>query len=463
MRADQTAANGISARRGALFSCAVLMILGGALCVPAPSGAAEASPDAGAMDHDGVTDQDAGQTEAIEAEPTKNGDGDEGVVDQASPPDRQAPPQPPQGGPASDEGGAPVTSSSADASLGETGEGAEDPALTVDLYSDEPIMIPAADELVRFRDFERTRDDSEGPSKGDDMEQLVVEGSQSDFERAMTESMRLNRFFSDPQRFEEEVRVNRLRLRTDGFWRSGFGTDFDFNLRGRFVLPKTDNRLVLLLSGDFDRALGSEDNPLQADIKSLLEPEDDREDGVLAIQGFLAATERFNISVQAGGRLRGGDPIAFIGPRYRQTFAIDKWAARVLLQSRWFTDEGFALRGFVDFERSFNKRFFLRVTPRADWSEEDDGIFYGVDVDLAQRFSSAAVLRYQVGIQTATEPRHEITQVTLRLNYRRQVWRDWLFLEFAPEVSFPSDQDYEITPGFFLRADIVLGSFSINM
>ncbi|MGF1456521.1 MAG: hypothetical protein ACFB6R_14230 [Alphaproteobacteria bacterium] len=329
-----------------------------------------------------------------------------------------------------------------------------DPEDPLGFLSDEPLVVPD----LRFVGARGTVLKSSGS-----MEQVIVEGSLTDFEKILTEAMQIDGFFSDAERFEEELRVSRLRVRADAFYRDGTGVDFDFNLRGRFVLPQTDNRLVLLLSGDFDGALGDEDNPQQSDIKSLLEPEDEREDGVLAIQGFLAATDRLNISIQAGGRLRGGSPIAFVGPRYRQTFDVGPLGLmRVLVQARWFTDEGFAVRGFVDFDRRLSDRFFLRVTPRADWREEDDGIFYGLDFDLTQEITGQQRLRYQVAMRAATQPEDEIRRVTFRLNYRRRLFWDWFALEVAPEISLLEERDYAVTPGIFIRGDVIFGPFGLG-
>ncbi len=326
-----------------------------------------------------------------------------------------------------------------------------------------PFPYSPEDEPQVFPDVSFTKAKDPKFKVGDDMEQVIVAGSQTDFEKIMSQTMRNDSFFSDPERFEEELQVSRLRVRADSFYRSGTGIDVDFNLRGRFVFPNTDNRLVLLLSGDFDRALGEEDNPQQSDIKSLLEPDDEREDGVLALQGFLAATDRLNVSIQAGGRFRDGGPIAFVGPRYRQTFDIGPLGLmRVLLQARWFTDEGAAVTSFVDFDRRLSDRLFLRVTPRADWSEEEDGFFYGLDMDLAQDFGGEQRLRYQLALRARTQPEDEITRVTFRLNYRRRVLGNWLYMEVAPEISLLEERDFEVTPGLFIRGDVILGPFGIN-
>ncbi len=327
------------------------------------------------------------------------------------------------------------------------------------LSVDEPDVLPD-----RLAGNDRSRGESNDVKSGmDATEHMVVEGIQTRFEKTLMESIELDAFFSDPERHEEELQVTRLRVRGDGFLREGSGTDFDVNVRGRYAFPQTNNRVVLLLSGDFDRALGPEDNPQQSDIKSLLEPDDEEEDGVLAIQGFLTATRKLNVSIQAGGRLRGGDPVAFIGPRYRQTFDLGKWNSRLLVQTRWFTDEGFSVRGIVDFERILNERFFLRLTPRIDWSEENDPLFYRFDFDLTQRLNNDQRIRYQFFTAAQTELSGVVSQLTFRVNYRRRFIWDWLFVEVAPELTFLEARDFEPTPGVFVRFDAILGPFGVRM
>ncbi len=298
--------------------------------------------------------------------------------------------------------------------------------------------------------------DPKKPTLGGEDEILTVIDTPSAFERALMQSDLVDNFFSD-EREEEEFRISRIRLRGDLFLREGDSLEFDPNVRARYAIPRLNNRLFLVFSGDFDNAF--EDDGQQGDVKSLLEPEDEVDEGIFGLQAIITATDRLNISVQGGARFRDSQPFFFIGPRYRQTFELGNWLTRVVGHVRYFSDEGFNVRSVVDFDRALGRKYLFRVSPQARWSEEDAEVVYGVDLSLTQSLTARDRLRYQVITRFETEPEHQLDRVTLRFRYRREVFRNWLFVEVAPEVAFLSERDYEAVPGVFLRVDTILTPF----
>ncbi len=316
---------------------------------------------------------------------------------------------------------------------------------------DPPSLLPRA-----------TSDDEPGDVEPDVLkgtlpggEHIMVEGEPTEFQRALTASSRIDEFFAD-ERFEDEVNFTRLRLRGNTYIREGSGVEFDPKTRFRYAFPYLERRFSVLLSGDFDSAVDAdEDHPLQSELKSILEPVDD-EDAVLAIQALIAATERYNVSFQTGLRFRDFEPEAFFGPRYRQTIDLEPWLMRLTQQVRWFTDRGFDAESVIDFERQFNQRFFLRVTPRADWSEEDDEFSYGLSSRLVQYLGPRHALTYEIALRAETEPVHTLDRIVTRARYRRRLWGEWLYVEVAPELAFLRQRDFDITPGLLIRVDTII-------
>ncbi|MEJ2058740.1 MAG: hypothetical protein P8X39_12985 [Desulfofustis sp.] len=45
----------------------------------------------------------------------------------------------------------------------------------------------------------------------------------------------------------------------------------------------------------------------------------------------------------------------------------------------------------------------------------------------------------------------------LKLRYRQRFYRDWLVLEVAPQVTFPSDHDHEMNPGLIVKFEADFG------
>lgn len=282
---------------------------------------------------------------------------------------------------------------------------------------------------------------------------IIVEGQTSQFNQAVNMGEWLDYFFND-ERLEDEINYSRLRLRGNAFFQDGESVDLQPDINVKLSVPGLERRLLLFLNGDLDD--GFENGEADED---RLDPEE--EDNVLlGLQAFLNATRRFNVSVRGGIRFRDGSPVLFVGPRYRQLFDLDPWAMRVTAEARWFTDEGLATRTLVDFDRKFSDDLFLRITPEASWSEEEENLEYRLTARFYHRISNKTVLRYSALAKFDTDTPDLLVDARFRVAWRQKVIRDWLVVELAPEVTFPAERDYHATWGVLVRLET---TFDLHM
>jgi hypothetical protein len=268
----------------------------------------------------------------------------------------------------------------------------------------------------------------------------------------------LDSFFVDERIEEEETRA-RLRLSLSALVREGEDVDVDPRIDLRLTLPNTRDRLRLLVFGDPDDGAGAagarrgvgRDAPFERRTSDRL---------TTALQYFITATDERNISARAGLRFRSLSPVFFVGPRYRETIELDSWTLRLTQSARWFSDDGWDVPTVIDFERElFDDRFFFRATPYGTWFEDEDGYFYGLNFNLFQPFSPRRAVEYEWNNAFQTRPSNRLEETLVRVRYRQVVWRDWLVVEVAPELSFPRDRDFEPTPGILLGFDVIFGNF----
>jgi hypothetical protein len=52
-----------------------------------------------------------------------------------------------------------------------------------------------------------------------------------------------------------------------------------------------------------------------------------------------------------------------------------------------------------------------------------------------------------------------LTQSNLRVNYRRQIWRKWLFMEVAPQLAWYEERDFKTVAGIMVRLEIWMGRY----
>ncbi len=268
----------------------------------------------------------------------------------------------------------------------------------------------------------------------------------------LTSSEWLDSFFEDEE-YEEEINRTRMKVKLKTFVDED-GPEFDASVSFKLVLPEFEDRLSLEISGD-----GEDDIDLDAggqDVEERIEQTEDR-NVTTALRYLVTATDRLNISLSGGLRLRDIEPVVFIGPRYRESFDLDPWLVRFTQRFRWFTDTGVESKTRFDFERPFLEKYYFRFTTEGNWYENEDGFFYRLNHTVSRPLGLDRAIELQWNNYFQTRPYNRLEVSAIRLRYRTRMWRDWIIFEAAPQVAFPKSEDYEPTPGLLIRFDLIFG------
>ncbi|TRO84028.1 hypothetical protein [Trichloromonas acetexigens] len=266
----------------------------------------------------------------------------------------------------------------------------------------------------------------------------------------------LDNFFADP-RFESEQSKTRLKVRFSLFAEDESDVEYDVRAALRLDLPILEDRLHLLIAGDPDeedgyRAISGAEGTSPTVV-------DNEEDFSLSLRYFIKRKTLRHLSLRSGLRWRDGMPAVFLEPRYRRTIPLDDWTFRFTQRLTTITDGTIRARTLFDFDRQVRDKLFFRTTAEGVWDKDDHGYAYGLGFSLYQPFSRRRTLVYGWSNGFVTHPHHRLENVTLSLRYRQRIWRDWLFYEVVPQVSFPREEDYEVTPGILLRLELVFGYY----
>ena len=264
----------------------------------------------------------------------------------------------------------------------------------------------------------------------------------------------LDSFFDD-ERIVDEENKTKVRLKLSAFTEEGENVDVSAKANISLVLPHTEKRLRLIVAGDPDEDYDF-DNTITEDIGEDFERTDERNTS-LGLQYTLKETLQGQLKAGIGLRFHSGSPVPILSTRYRQDFDVGTWLGRFTETLRWYTDKGLESKTRMDFERPVSEKFYFRTTARWIWYEDEDGYFYDVSCNLYQTLSRKKVLRYQWINSFRTEPNHYLDEIILRIRYRQQIWRKWFFYEIAPQLSFPRQNDYDVTPGILFKAEVIIG------
>ena len=230
-------------------------------------------------------------------------------------------------------------------------------------------------------------------------------------------------------------------------WDQREGHDFRLRLRGQINLPKISERIDLVFSGEeAEQTLTEDERSSENDIGVRVNVRDGRR-------------SRFDATLS----LRSG-PALLPGMRYRYQLPItaNSWA-RVTQRLQYHTADGY--RSLTNFEinRALSDHSVVRWGGRIRYREEREfwdwntGFTYRRWMDDHERYPSA--IEYYVAMSGRDRPESFATNYRIGVLYRRQFFRDYLFLEIEPNYNWRRDtfeERRQAVAGIVFRLEIML-------
>ena len=262
-------------------------------------------------------------------------------------------------------------------------------------------------------------DDSEANKPIDEPPITWVDSSHdyaTDRAQALTQWM--DNFFGDPIDDLEQAE-SYLRIEFIDQWEDEDRHNFKSRLRGKVQLPNISRRLNLIFSGE-----GNE-----ADIGPK---ERNNEDSLSLQYEFLDnKSTRFNLALGiTSGGLRPG-------VSFRNSNTIGKHSSyRFLERIQHDNNKGFYSTTQLDFYRTIDTNDSVRWSNRIRYGEETEGEEWRSSLSLRQRYlldtERPIATSVFVTVNGVTEPEYLTKNYTLGLLFRRQIYRDFLFMELQP-------------------------------
>lgn len=271
----------------------------------------------------------------------------------------------------------------------------------------------------------------------------------------LTSATWLDSFFGD-ERYEAEINRSQLKVRFDAFREGSGGMDYlrpNFNLR--LVLPQLRHKTRLVISGDPNVDVDATATHPGGPGTNLAKPPE--RNLTTALQYVPLETKFSNFSIRAGVKLHQGKLSMLAGPRYRYLIPLDPWDLRFTQEFIWSSDMRWQSRTRFDLERPLPNGLFFRTSLEGVWSENVVGYPYALSILLRQPLDGNRALQYEWVNSFQTRPTDLLIEELFVFRYRQRFWRDWLFLEIAPQVRYPRSSGFAYTPGILFRLEMVFG------
>ncbi len=231
----------------------------------------------------------------------------------------------------------------------------------------------------------------------------------------------MDNFFGDPLADLEQAE-SFLRAEFIDDWEDEDGHDFKARLRGKVQLPQISKRLDLVFAGEENGQVSEE------------ERED--EDSV-SLQYELLENKKSRFDPTLGISTNGPRP----GVRFRHERAIGELSSyRFLERVQWESDEGVFSTSQLDLYRAIGSDNSLRWTNRVRYGEETDGAEWRSVLSLRQRYlidtKRPIATSVFFAVNGVTDPESFTKNYKLGFLFRRQIYREFLFMELQPAYNY---------------------------
>ncbi len=256
-------------------------------------------------------------------------------------------------------------------------------------------------------------------------------------------------FFADDRALEESD-ATRLRLTSTFRYVDGRDLTIQLGVSGRLDLPRLQQKLQLLVDAD------GREQDLRSGLEDTDAVTDDDRSLFTGLRWVPRETRRSRVNIDGGLRWRSG-PVPFVRVRGRRTLTYTHWLVRLTQNFLWFEDRGLGQQTTVDFERWLDHTHLFRATPSLRWSEHIDGLDWRQGVSVFHLWDDERMIGMSLGVRGQTDPNIRVEHLEGVLRYRQRAFRDWLFVEVSPSLTFPRSNDFELTPVLTLKLEALFG------
>jgi len=263
----------------------------------------------------------------------------------------------------------------------------------------------------------------------------------------------IDRFFANEKNYQY-TNQSFVQVRLDGYWRDEQKPEYTPRLRAKVHLPGTERRFKLMLETDPQERQSPQD---------LSQNTAGTTGGAGATDYFLSllkervSTTGWEIRPNIGVELKL--PLeAFVRLRLYKSYSLgEKWTMRPDQNFYWYTGRGAGSDSYLEFNYRLSTDYLLRTGSFLRWTDRTDYFEPSQNIIFFHYIQPGVQMYYQVGMFGRTQPTLHVIQYLFTINYRQLIYKDWLFLEMRPQLSYAEDENWKPMRSFLLRFDLVFG------
>jgi hypothetical protein len=263
----------------------------------------------------------------------------------------------------------------------------------------------------------------------------------------------IDRFFGNDLNYQE---ANDSVMQLDIVRVAGYGGESKFVWSGRanVRLPMAEKKLHLIVETDPDK--NAVVDPTQTQSPPLKQPS--------TPQSYAAAlrierkdAERWHWNADAGIKFHGviKAPTPFVRSRASLAVSSERWRTRLSETVFWFNTTGIGETTQFDLERPISETTLFRATSIVAWLKDTHYYDMRQDLSVFHTLDDRTALLYQITAVGVSSPHTQVNDYILLALYRYRIHRNWMFLELSPQLHFPKEKNYQSSPMFSMRLEML--------
>jgi hypothetical protein len=219
----------------------------------------------------------------------------------------------------------------------------------------------------------------------------------------------------------------------------------DVNIRGKLDIPNTKRKLKLFIDTDTNDKSSLEDKKLNTtqDTFTTVGLEQTRD------------LKNFQFKTQVGAKPRYPvDPFARIKAEVYGNIN-SEWYNGFKQKIWYFHEDGWGQSSEYFLQTQLNQDYQLRISTEAQYQKQDGEFELGQFFTLYESIPGSHWHSFTFGVTGSNQPNPRVNTYFLAANYRRPIFKDWIFLTIDPRVRFLRQDSWNPNPELELRIDIL--------
>lgn len=250
--------------------------------------------------------------------------------------------------------------------------------------------------------------------------------------------------FFATERADDELGRSRLRIRGNYTVEERSLPQDDIQFRFNLRLPKLEQRFKLNLEDK--KKAKKDDTPEEKKRREEAYKNRNLVDERWMVNGNVSVNASIHPSVTVQGRIRKSKETGTLIHRFVQ-------------EATWIsTRDGFRHRTTLNTDHSFSQNFLFRFANTVDWRISQKNFTTAHGPGLFHRLSDFEAMSYSFTMATTVEQGILfVSNFQLAPNYRRNLYKDILYMDITPGINFPKQWSFRRTPFIFVGLELLFG------